>query len=838
MATINAINSGIPIEISKGGTGTATTPGTNGVIYFDGTKYVGLTNGTTGQVLSANTAAAPSWIAAAAGTVTSVSGTANQINSTGGTTPVLSLSSTITTPGSLVTTSGLTAGNAFTVTTGAITLSPLSTSGIVLNSAAGVISTGATTNHAVVVGNSSGQLTSLTVGTTGLVLIGSSAADPAFGALGVNSGLTVHGLLIGENNSAIAAMSAGSAGQIVTSAGASADPVWTTATYPATTTQGDIIYSSSANVVAGLAKNASASRYLSNTGASNNPAWAQVDLSNGVTGVLPIANGGTFASATPGTNAVMYFDGTRYVGLTNGTTGQILTATTASAPSWGAAGGSGITTLNGDSGSATGSTVTLAGTSLQVTTAASGSTVTISLPSALTAPGSVTATTTLTATAGNITSTNGDVVVGNTAAATTAPFITFKKSRSAGVITSGDVLGEIDFTGIGATTVYVTGASIRSVSSGTIASTRVASNLIFATHPDSTTGVTDRMTIASTGTVTIATPDSGTGLTVSGGGATITAGDFTVTSGNLKLPSTSSTIGNIQWNGATLIHAYGTSNIFIGDGAGNYTLTTATSKFNQGIGTSALAALTTATFNTAIGYQAGKAVTSGSNNVYIGNNVAQVTTTQGDNVCIGDGSGIALTTGTGSNLFIGGSAGGQITTGATNTLIGIACGYNLTGTDGQNIMIGQTRGTAGDNTKTRIGFSTTNAALITSCFVDGIQNATTTGSAVVVNASGQLAPVASSLKYKENVNDMGDYSSAIYKLRPVTFTYKKETCDDQSMQGGLIAEEVLDVMPQLVFHNSFGEVHSVKYQDLSSLLLNEIQKLLKRIEALEAKVGA
>ena len=57
--------------------------------------------------------------------------------------------------------------------------------------------------------------------------------------------------------------------------------------------QGDIIYISSTGTWDHLAKNTTATRYLSNTGATNNPAWAQIDLTNGVTGILPAANGGT-----------------------------------------------------------------------------------------------------------------------------------------------------------------------------------------------------------------------------------------------------------------------------------------------------------------------------------------------------------------------------------------------------------------------------------------------------------------------------------------------------------------------------------------------------------------
>ena len=61
--------------------------------------------------------------------------------------------------------------------------------------------------------------------------------------------------------------------------------------------QGDILYATSTTVLSRLEKDANSTRVLTNTGTSNNPAWAQVTLTTGVTGTLPVANGGTGASS-------------------------------------------------------------------------------------------------------------------------------------------------------------------------------------------------------------------------------------------------------------------------------------------------------------------------------------------------------------------------------------------------------------------------------------------------------------------------------------------------------------------------------------------------------------
>jgi hypothetical protein len=119
------------------------------------------------------------------------------------------------------------------------------------------------------------------------------------------------------------------------------------------------------------------------------------------------------------------------------------------------------------------------------------------------------------------------------------------------------------------------------------------------------------------------------------------------------------------------------------------------------------------------------------------------------------------------------------------------------------------------------------------------------GTAVVVSSTGQLGVVSSSKRYKDDIQPMGEVSEQLYRLHPVTFRYKQPQADGQRpVQVGLIAEEVADVLPELVVYNANGEPESVAYHLLPTLLLNELQKehqvvlaQAQRIDAQETQIA-
>lgn len=123
------------------------------------------------------------------------------------------------------------------------------------------------------------------------------------------TGLTNHAVLIGAGTATITNIGPTStSGQILQSAGASADPAFSTATYPSTTTINQLLYSSSANTVVGLA---TANRGVLTTGATGIPIVTALatdgQLIIGSTSGVPVAatlTAGTGITITNASNSV------------------------------------------------------------------------------------------------------------------------------------------------------------------------------------------------------------------------------------------------------------------------------------------------------------------------------------------------------------------------------------------------------------------------------------------------------------------------------------------------------------------------------------------------------
>jgi hypothetical protein len=255
------------------------------------------------------------------------------------------------------------------------------------------------------------------------------------------------------------------------------------------------------------------------------------------------------------------------------------------------------------------------------------------------------------------------------------------------------------------------------------------------------------------------------------------------------------------------------TNVFLGIHSGAAALPGAIA--NVGIGRQALEGLTTGTGNVMIGPAAGIDITSGQSNTGVGISALSGISTAADNTALGV------------------SALDSVKTGVGNIAIGAGAGTNLGGAESDNIYIGNA-GLGGESGTLRIGTNGTHTATI----IQGISGAASTGGdAMFITTGGRIGTVTSSARFKQNVEDIGDSSESLMRLRPVAFRYKPEYDDGSDLQQyGLIAEEVAKVAPDLVRYDETGWPFTVRYHLLNALLLNEVQKQHRQAAAQQEQI--
>ena len=232
--------------------------------------------------------------------------------------------------------------------------------------------------------------------------------------------------------------------------------------------------------------------------------------------------------------------------------------------------------------------------------------------------------------------------------------------------------------------------------------------------------------------------------------------------------------------GAFALYATGFEDLYLGTGAGNPA--TSTGDRNTAIGEYALSSNTSGNDNSAVGAEASFFNTTGSANTSLGSFALGSNTTGSVNTAVGAGALPSNTTGN-SNSAFGTNALDFNTTGDANTAIGYRGpvrkldrrqqhGGRLQ-RSGQRDRLRQHRRSAG-SAGSSIGSGSNNIDIGNSApgnesehhphrqhpdqaFLAGVNGATcSSGVAVYVNSSGQLGTVTSSLRFKEDVEDMGD----------------------------------------------------------------------------------
>ena len=240
--------------------------------------------------------------------------------------------------------------------------------------------------------------------------------------------------------------------------------------------------------------------------------------------------------------------------------------------------------------------------------------------------------------------------------------------------------------------------------------------------------------------------------------------------------------------------------------------------------------------NTAVGFEALYRNSTGSENTATGANALQNNINGTQNSAFGVEALYSNTTG-GFNTANGESALGNNTTGSHNTAMGGAAFFSNT-TSSRNVALGETASVNVTTAHDVIAIGAAGANMSNSCFIGQIFGATSSGGiAVFINSDGRLGTATFSRRFKEEIRPMDSASEVLFALKPVTFHYKEEIDPKKIPQFGLLAEEVERLNPHLIVRDKEGKPHSVRYDQVNAMFLNELSKEHRKVQEQEATIA-